>query len=53
MLSGESGNAVWRNGREGGYPVGWKGDTTEVTGVNQVALLWVMESFESVREAQS
>ena len=49
VLFGESGNAVWLNGREGGYPVGWKGDTTEVTGVNQVALLWVMESFESAR----
>ena len=35
-------------GREEEYPVGWKGDTTKVTGVNQVALLWVVESFESV-----
>lgn len=44
----ESGNAEWLNGREEEYPVGWKGDTTKVTGVNQVALLWVVESFESV-----
>ena len=35
-------------GREEEYPVGWKGDTTKVTGVNQVALHWVVESFESV-----
>lgn len=39
VLSGESGDAEWLNGRGRRCPVGWKGDTTEVTGVSQVASL--------------